>query len=406
MKQVEIDAKIKQAFTNVTPDVLASVLSECKEQKSRVITMTEKKRITPWAGRISSAAAAFVIVAGLLAGFHAYKVNYSVASIISLDVNPSIEIKVNKNEKVLEVNPLNDDGRIVVGEMDLEGNSIDVTVNALIGSMLREGYISELSNSILISVENSDPAKGTELLTKLTKEVNALLQTKTFSGAVLSQTISQNTDLLNLAKSYGITIGKAQLIQQISQQDARYTFDKLALLSINELNLLRETGYIQLSNVTTVGTASDKAYIGEVKAKEIALSHAGVSASYISKYSVEIEYENGIIVYDIEFYVDAIEYGYDINAINGEVVFFEKEWDENKDTLEDDDENEPDDDHEEVDDNDDKNELDDDDEEVDDNDDENEPDDDDEEVDDNADENEPDDDEEVDDNDDVNDMDD
>lgn len=337
MKKKNIDAKIKQAFMNATPDVLASVLSECKKRKGRVITMTEKKRTTPRARRISSAAVAFVIVAGLFVGFNAYKINNTVASTISLDVNPSIEIKVNKNEKVLEVNPLNDDGRLVVGDMDLEGNSIDVTVNALIGSMLRAGYISELSNSILISVENSNSAKGTELLTKLTEEVNALLQTKTFSGAVLSQTISQSADLINLAGSYGITIGKTQLIQQICQQNTRYTFDKLAPLSINELNLLREAGQIQLSNITTTGTASAKVYIGEMKAKEIALIHAGVSASDISKYSVEMEYENGVFVYEIEFNVDTTVYSYDIDATTGAIVQTEKDIDDDRDVSDDDD---------------------------------------------------------------------
>ena len=35
-----------------------------------------------------------------------------------------------------------------------------MAINALIGSMLRNGYIDEIDNSILITVENKDKDKG------------------------------------------------------------------------------------------------------------------------------------------------------------------------------------------------------------------------------------------------------
>ena len=55
------------------------------------------------------------------------------------------------------------------------------------------------------------------------------LQTDQFSGAVLGQTISQNEDLQKLADRHGITLGKAQLIQQIISQNTRYTFEKMCI---------------------------------------------------------------------------------------------------------------------------------------------------------------------------------
>ena len=331
MTQTSRNERIKQAFTHATPNVLPSVLLDCKEKRESVIIMTEKKRMNPWIKRIASAAAVFVLFAGVLIGTNAYNANNKVASIVSLDVNPSIEIRVNQKENVLEVNPLNDDGRTVVGDMDLEGTSLDITINALIGSMLREGFISELSNSILISVENSDLEKSVELQNKLTDEISKLLQTNKFSGAILSQTISSNDDLVKLAETYGITLGKAQLISQIHEQNDRYTYETLIPMTINELNLLRESGHLQLSSVTSVGTASDKAYIGHEKAKQIALGHAGVAASNISNYSSELEYDDGVMVYEIEFDSGNTEYDYEINALTGAVVKAEKDWDDDDD---------------------------------------------------------------------------
>lgn len=214
MKNREMEEKIKTAFQHAAPDVLESVLSDCGEQKGTVITLTEKKKIR-WIKAASGIAAALMITIGSIWGYGEYQGQNTVASTISLDVNPSIEIRVNKYEKVLETLALNDDAEVVLGDMDFKGSSLDVAINALIGSMLQNGYLDELANSILISVDNQDPALSAALQEKLSQEVNALLQTNSFTGSVLSQTVSDDDELKTLAQTYGITPGKAQLVQQL-----------------------------------------------------------------------------------------------------------------------------------------------------------------------------------------------
>ena len=301
MTNKEAEQKIKLAFLNAVPDIRDSVLSDCQTQKGAVTIMTDIKKKNPWTKRLAGIAAAFALLIGGITGFQVYQTNYTVASLISLDVNPSIEIQVNRKEQVLAVNARNDDAKIVVGDMDFKGSSLDVTINALIGSMLRNGYLNEMANSILVSVDNQDPIKGAELQERLAAEINEVLQTGTFNGAVLSQTISADPSLRSLADTYGITLGKAQLIQQIINQNTFYSFEDLVPLSINELNLISESGNLKLANVSSLGTASDKAYLGEEKAKDAALSHANVSADKITHYEIELDYENGVMVYEIEF---------------------------------------------------------------------------------------------------------
>ncbi len=328
MADKDTEQKIRQAFTNAVPDLRDSILSDCKTQKGAVIIMTDTNKKTLWTRRLAGIAAAFVLLIGGLAGFQVYRANYSVASTVSLDVNPSIEIQVNKKEEVLAVNPRNEDAKIVVGDMDFKGSNLDVTINALIGSMLRNGYLNELANSILISVDNQDPAKSAELKERLADEISAALKTGTFDGAVLSQTISADPSLKRLADTYGITLGKAQLIQQITEQSAFYSFEDLVPLSINELNLLTESGNLNLANVNSLGTASDKAYIGEEKAKQAALSHAGAAADKIARYEIELDFEHGTMVYEVEFKCEGFEYDYEIDAVTGAVLKSGKEPDD------------------------------------------------------------------------------
>ena len=294
--------------------------------------MTESKKNNRWAKVVAGIAACLVLLLGGGFGLRAYNINYSVDSTVSLDVNPSIQITANEKERVLEVIPLNDDASVVIGDMDFSGRDLDVVINALIGSMLKNGYLSEMANSILISVDNNDPVKSAQLQERLAQEVSSLLQTDTFSGSVLSQTITDDASLSAMAETYGITVGKAQLIQEILNTSTGHTFEELAPLSINELNLILSTGTTAATTaekiISTVGSASDKAYIGEAAAKEIALADAGVAESDLTKYEWDIDTERGVMVYEIEFSSGGYEYDYDINAVTGEIVNQNYEWDD------------------------------------------------------------------------------
>lgn len=325
MDKRELESRIKASFVNIAPDILESVLSDCNMQKGQVIVMQEKKKKRPFIKYMAGMAAALMLVIG---GMSIYQGNHAIASTIMLDVNPSIEIQVNKGEKVLNVKSLNEDAQIVVGEMDFAGSSLDVTVNALIGSMLRNGYISDAANSILVTVDNNDPAAGQAMQSRLMSEINAILESGNVSGAVLGQTVTNDSEIQKLAEQYGITIGKAKLIKQITQQNTFYTFEDLVPLTINELNLISESSGMKLENIESIGTASSSAYIGEQAAKDAAFEHAGVNAANAIKVKCELDWESGMMVYEVDFDAEGFEYEYDINAKTGAVVKFDKERDD------------------------------------------------------------------------------
>ena len=326
MTDRELNEKLRQAYEHATPDVLDAVLSDCNEQKGRVVSMTTEKKKNAWLRPLIAAAACLCLLLGGGFGLKSYRVNHMVDATVSLDVNPSVELQVNQKERVLNVKALNEDGRIIVGDMDFSGSSLDVAVNALIGSMLQNGYLNELANSILISVDNDDPVRGADLQARLSAEVDRLLQTDSFSASVLSQTVVRSSELQQTAEQYGITLGKAQLIQDILSRSTLHTFDELAPLSINELNLLLGKETAAATQVTVVGTASEKGYIGEAKAKAVALERAGVTESELLLYKIGLDTHNGTMVYDVEFTTDSYEFDCDVNAKTGEIVKFEKEY--------------------------------------------------------------------------------
>lgn len=324
--------KIKKSFEENTPAVWDSVLRGIKTQSEdekgteimKEIKNIKKNNISILKKLISVAAAIVVLVGGGI-GFSHYNTAHAIDSVVFLDVNPSIEISMNSAERVLKVTPLNKDGEIVIGKMDLGGSNIDVALNAIIGSMLKNGYIDEAKNSILLTVDNKDKNKGEALKLKLTSEIEDMLKMGKVKGAILGQTASKTEEVTKLAKEYGITEGKVQLINEIIAGNNKYSFKDLVSLTINELNLIGTSPRITLPNITSKGKASDKGYIGEDRAKFIAFTHAGTNKDKVTQYEAEMDFEHGIMVYDLEFTVGNIEYSYEINALDGAIVSHEKE---------------------------------------------------------------------------------
>ena len=76
---------------------------------------------------------------------------------------------------------------------------------------------------------------------------------------------------------------------------------------------------VQNSNASSNHTSSD-AKITKEKAKEIALNHAKVKESDIRDYEIDLDTEEGVLIYDISFEHNGKEYDYDINATTGKIT--------------------------------------------------------------------------------------
>ena len=61
------------------------------------------------------------------------------------------------------------------------------------------------------------------------------------------------------------------------------------------------------------------------EAKNIALKHAGISSSEATFVKAKKDYEDGIQVYEIEFYSGNTEYDYEIRVSNGEIISYDKD---------------------------------------------------------------------------------
>ncbi len=327
-----INTALRSSMEKLTPDKFPAILGDCKERKDKkmdnITTIKPNKR--KHVLRYIAAAAAFLLIVGCAFGLIRNADAKNVYTTVMIDVNPSVQINANKNERVLSVTPLNRDGEVIIGELDFSGSTIDVAVNAVIGSMLKHGYITETRNAILISVMSKDKAEAAELNSKLYTEVNAQLSASAIDASVLSQDMTDsNTESNRLADEYGISCGKAQLIDTIINAGHPYTFEELAHMSISALNGILNGTIDTDAPHHNGGSHGESDNVGsEEAALAIALEHAGVTLDQLSWYEICLDFDDGIWVYEVEFVVGNTEYEYEINAITGEIIKFETELDD------------------------------------------------------------------------------
>ena len=85
-----------------------------------------------------------------------------------------------------------------------------------------------------------------------------------------------------------------------------------------EINLKDNKGKIK--NDDSTRRPQNGNYIGEAKAKEIVLNHAGVTESEATFKKLKLDIDDRRTVYEIEFFVGSKEYEYEIDAITGEII--------------------------------------------------------------------------------------
>lgn len=88
---------------------------------------------------------------------------------------------------------------------------------------------------------------------------------------------------------------------------------------VTDADSFHNSGSTGTAGSDTTGTGQ---YIGEEKAKEIALSHAGLTAGQVTFVKAYLDFDDGRYEYEVEFYnrSDYTEYDYEIDALTGKIL--------------------------------------------------------------------------------------
>lgn len=281
MNNSDLEFKLKKVISDNTPDVFPKI-------KNTIANREEKVMKSNKLSFIKYAVAACFALCITVGGYGTYAYNYKTDSIIDIDVNPSIELLVNKKEKVIKAIPLNDDAKDILDDMELKKLDVNTATNAILGAIIKNGYISGDDAGVLVTVINDDDAKAKKIKDDVSNSVKKALDENNASANIVNQTVKADKELKNLAKDNNISIGKAALVQNISNQNDDIEIKDVSNKKVKELlNIVLEDSNAQ------------------------------------STEELEVELDDGI--YEIEFIDKNKKYEYEINPVTGEVISKEVE---------------------------------------------------------------------------------
>ena len=324
MRADELKQKLTEELSDMAPNRLDDLLRACEESERaprpvevqpRPAEAPRPRRSMP---RLLAAAAVFVLL--LLGGILGYCAMDASRCIVTVDVNPSVSLTVNRFNRVKEVTPGNEDAQALLDGVDLTGMRLRSALEKLTALLMENDYLSGTENAMLVSVENAAAGRAEALCKRVVASVGETTKEKLFQPAVLCQQISGENDLQSVAETLHVSVGKAALAEALAAQIEGSSAERLSTLPIRELLYLADAEGVTLQNTSVFGTVNRVGYCDRADAIRIALANAGLSGTDAPGATAVPDGRDGELVYIVCFGDETQSYRYTISAKGGAVL--------------------------------------------------------------------------------------
>ena len=172
--------------------------------------------------RAITLAACFLIV---FLGFGGYSAYFTETAAISIDVNPSIELGVNRFDRVVSVDGLNEDGKELASQLDIKYMYYEDAINAVLASDIMTGYLSS-EESVSIVVTGSDDSQTSEILSCAQQCAAGHGNVHCYSGT---------WEDVEAAHEAGLSVGKYRAFLELQALDPSITAEDVHHMTMREI---------------------------------------------------------------------------------------------------------------------------------------------------------------------------
>lgn len=241
---------------------------------------------------------------------------------MTMDVNPSIEIVTNRLERVVEVNPLNEDAEKMLSGYVVNDRSLENTINGLVDRMILEGYIhGGEDNLVMISVQ--DEVLDSELVARINESIKAYLENKKIEATLLLSDMDETSD---------DTTGRERIIGKMRELGVHLSDEELSQMTLKELfeysreeNISEESLFRVVSGYVTKESTVREGMLTTEQIRSIALEKV---PGEIIRMEMDDHDE-----YEVKILLDGVRYELKIDAFTGEVKELEEEDDDHKEST-------------------------------------------------------------------------
>lgn len=256
-----------------------------------------------------------------------------VVSSVTLDINPSLRLDLDENEKVINVIPLNSDANDVIPR-DFKNKDLKEVIGDIAGNLIQKGYASD---ELVILLSTEGEIKEEDVKNILDNSLNE----KQVSHNVLIIKVSESSK--EIAEKYNITLSKATYLENVIKAYPDLKVEDIKDKSIKEIDEttreIEEQKQTEQNNSEApsesydeprYGTMSDCERLVEGVSREnaalIAINNKG--ANYNPNGYCDVRYyesyasksPEGVCAYQVTFTYNLERCVYFINYENGSIV--------------------------------------------------------------------------------------
>ena len=158
--------------------------------------------------------------------------NNRITSTIYLDINPSIEINLTRNNKVKNILALNDDAKDIIND-DLKGKSINDTLKVITNNVIEKGYVEDGNVVILLYTKGNIDKQELQNQIKTNFDKKEL-----YADIIIVDNVTKEDE--ELANKYNISPAKASYINSVSKDNSNLSIDTLLEKSVKEIKETKE----------------------------------------------------------------------------------------------------------------------------------------------------------------------
>lgn len=216
--------RIREAFAAVHAE---EALKESTRAFVAERTAGYRRRGRPTAARLVMAAAACLAVLVVLGGWRVY---FTPTASVSIEINPWVELSVNRFDRVIAVSGRNDEGAALAEELDLRFLSCDEAIQTVLADTEVAALLAE--NAVMdIAVTGADEAQCGRLLSQ------AEACTAGWDSAHCYHAGSEEAAA---AREAGLPLGKYRMYQALQALDPAITAEKVRDMTMSQLQALLE----------------------------------------------------------------------------------------------------------------------------------------------------------------------
>ena len=218
MKEKE---KLKAAFDQVRAE--EKLKERTKEYLSEKVYARKKKRTSPL--RNFAAAAACALLVFLAGGSYLY---FTPTAYISVDVNPSLELGINRFDRIVSVTGYNEDGKALADSLDLKYMDYSDALEALLADQDMEVYLSDNAD-VVLTVAGKSENQSSQILETVESCASSHENVHCHSG---------DTEEIHHAHNAGLSFGKYQAYLTLKGLDPSVTLEEIQDMTMSQIREL------------------------------------------------------------------------------------------------------------------------------------------------------------------------